>query len=99
MKSFKHLALNKTANKIVDRLDQFAKLKEIANRKNYPWKIAQLHTRIEEEYNFWKRKEPSQKLLDLERDLNFIRSQVGESNINKERVDLLTEKYGYGKSS
>lgn len=98
MKSFKQLALNKTADKIVSQLDHFAKLKEIANRKNYPWKISQLHTKIEEEYNLWKRKEPSQKLLDLEKDLIFIRSQLQECSVDKQRIDLLMEKYGYGKS-
>ena len=92
-KSIKQLGLSKTANSYVNRLDQFEKLKEIANRKNYPHKIKQLRSKIQEEYNFWTLKEPSRKLDDLTKDLIFIQSQI-ESNLNRERIDVLTEKYG-----
>lgn len=105
MKSFnKYLGITKTANKLVGRLEQFDKLKEIANRKNYPFKIRQLRNKIEEEYKFWERKDNTlnstkAKLTDLQRDLNFILSQEQECSIDKQRIDLLSEKYGYGKSN
>lgn len=96
MKSFKHLGISKTADKLVSRLDQLEKLKEIANRKNYPHKVKQLHTRIQEEFDFWNKKEPSAKLLDLKKDLIFIESQINSNTLDKQRIDLLTKKYGYG---
>lgn len=105
MKSFnKYLGITKTTNKLVGRLEQFDKLKEIANRKNYPFKIKQLRNKIEEEYGFWERKDSTlnstrAKLVDLQRDLNFILSQEQECSIDKQRIDLLSEKYGYGKSN
>lgn len=92
-KSIKGLGLSKIANSYVDRMDQFEKLKEIANRKNYPHKVKQLRSKIQDEYNFWTLKEPSRKLDDLTKDLIFIQSQI-ESNLNRERIDVLTEKYG-----
>ena len=92
-KSIKGLGLSKIANSYVDRIDQFEKLKEIANRKNYPHKVKQLRSKIQDEYNFWTLKEPSRKLDDLTKDLIFIQSQI-ESNLNRERIDVLTEKYG-----
>ena len=92
-KSIKGLGLSKIANSYVNRMDQFEKLKEIANQKNYPYKLKQLRSKIQEEYNFWTLKEPSRKLEDLTKDLIFIQSQV-ESNLNRERIDVLTEKYG-----
>jgi hypothetical protein len=95
----KHLGVNKIADKLVGRLEQFEKLKEIANRKNYPYKIKLLEEKIEEQYTFWEKKDHSQRLLDLEKDLIFIRSQKQECSIDKQRVDLLMEKYGYGKSN
>jgi hypothetical protein len=100
VKSFnKYSGINKTANKLVDRLEQFEKLKEIANRRNYPHKIKLLEEKIEEQYTFWKKKDHEQRLLDLEKDLIFIRSQRQECSIDKQRIDLLMEKYGYGKSN
>jgi hypothetical protein len=95
----KHLGVNKIADKLVGRLEQFEKLKEIANRKNYPHKIKLLEEKIEEQHTFWKRKDHSQRLLDLEKDLTFIRSQKQECSLDKQRIDLLIEKYGYGKSN
>ena len=74
MKSFnKYLGITKTTNKLLGRLEQFDKLKEIANRKNYPFKIKQLRNKIEEEYGFWERKDSTlnstrAKLVDLQRD-------------------------------
>ena len=92
-KSISQLGLNKTANSYVNRLDQFEKLKEIANRNNYPHKLKQLTARIQNEYDFWNTKNPSQKLEDITKDVIFIKSQT-ESNLNRERIDELIEKYG-----
>ena len=92
-KSIKNLGFFKIANTQVNRLEQFDKLKEIANRNNYPHKIKQLSAKIQEEYNFWNLKNPSQKLEDITKDLIFIKSQIHD-NFNKERIDVLIEKYG-----
>lgn len=92
-KSISQLGFSKIANTQVSRLEQFDKLKEIANRNNYPHKVKQLTARIQEEYNFWNAKNPTQKLEDITKDIIFIKSQV-ESNLNKERIDELIEKYG-----
>ena len=91
--SFKNLGLSKVANSFTGKLDQMEKLKEIANRNNYPHKIKQLSAKIQEEYNFWNLKNPSQKLEDITKDLIFIKSQTKDS-FNKERIDVLIEKYG-----
>ena len=69
------------------------KLKEIANRQNYPHKVKQLSAKIQEEYNFWNLKNPSQKLEDITKDLIFIKSQR-DSDPNRQRIDELIEKYG-----
>jgi hypothetical protein len=92
-KSISQLGFSKIANTQVNRLEQFDKLKEIANRNNYPHKVKQLTARITEEFNFWSKKNHSNKLEDLKKDLNFIQSQVNETT-NKSRIDLLMEKYG-----
>jgi hypothetical protein len=92
-KSFSQLGLAKVTNKFVDRLDQMEKLKELANRKNYPYKVKQLQSKIQSEYDFWNTKNPSQKLEDITKDVIFIQSQI-ESNLDRERIDILMEKYG-----
>ena len=92
-KSFSQLGLAKVTNKFVDRLDQMEKLKEIANQKNYPYKVKQLQSKIQSEYDFWNTKNPSQKLEDITKDVIFIQSQI-ESNLDRERIDILMEKYG-----
>ncbi len=92
-KSIKSLGLSKIANSYVDRMDQMEKLKEIANRKNYPHKVKQLSAKIQEEYNFWNLKNPSQKLEDITKDLIFIKS-IKEPALDKVRIDELIEKYG-----
>lgn len=92
-KSLKNLGLSKIANSFTDKLDQMEKLKEIANRNNYPHKIKQLSAKIQSEYDFWNLKNPSQKLEDITKDLIFIKSQTKDS-FNKERIDVLIEKYG-----
>jgi hypothetical protein len=91
--SFKQLGLSKIANTQVNRLEQFDKLKEIANRNNYPYKIKQLTAKIQEEYDFWNLKSPSRKLEDITRDLIFIKS-IKEPTLSKGRIDELVEKYG-----
>lgn len=92
-KSIKNLGLSKIANSYVDRMDQMEKLKQIATRNDYPSKVKKLTAKIQEEYNFWNLKNPSQKLEDITKDLIFIKSQVRD-DLNKERIDVLIEKYG-----
>ena len=92
-KSISQLGFFKIANAQVNRLEQFDKLKEIANRKNYPHKVKQLTAKIQQEYDFWNLKNPSRKLEDITRDLIFITS-VKEPNSHVERIDELIEKYG-----
>lgn len=95
-KLVKHLGLTRIADGYVNRLDQSQKLKEIANRKNYPYKVKLLHEKISKEYSFWHQKQnpDKQKLADVNRDLIFIESQMNQSEFNKERIDLLMSKYG-----
>jgi hypothetical protein len=91
-KSISQLGLFKIANTQVNRLEQFDKLKEIANRNNYPYKITELKKKVQEQYDFWNLKSSSQRLDDLTRDLIFIKSQT-DSSLNKERIDELMSKY------
>jgi hypothetical protein len=91
-KSISQLGFSKIANTQVNRLEQFDKLKEIANRNNYPYKVTELKKKIQEQYDFWNLKSPSQRLDDLNRDLIFIKSQT-DSNLDKERIDELMKKY------
>ena len=91
--SFKQLGLSKIANTQVNRLEQFDKLKEIANRNNYQYKIKQLTAKIQEEYDFWNLKDPSRKLEDIKKDLIFIKS-IKEPTLSKVKIDELIEKYG-----
>ena len=92
-KSIKSLGISKIANGYVNRLDQMEKLKEIANRQNYPHKVKQLSAKIQDEYNFWNLKNPSQKLEDITKDLIFIKSQIHD-NLDTKRIDVLMKKYG-----
>ena len=96
-KSIKHLGLTRIANGYVARLEQSQKLKEIANRNNYPHKVKLLREKITQEHNFWSDKENSseKKLLDIKKDLIFIESQLNKVDLNKERIDLLMSKYGF----
>jgi hypothetical protein len=91
--SLKNLGLGKAANKLVDRLDSFEKLKQVANKNNYPFKLKKLFERLTEEQDFWSRKGESPKLLDIQKDLNFITTQIGEERIDKVKVDSLLQKY------
>ena len=92
IKSIRSLGFSKIANGYVDRLDQMEKLKEIANRQNYPHKVTELKKKVQEQYDFWNLKSSSQRLDDLTRDLIFIKSQT-DSSLNKERIDELMSKY------
>ena len=92
-KSISQLGFSKIANTQVNRLEQFDKLKEIANRNNYPYKIKQLTAKIQEEYDFWNLKNPSRKLEDIKKDLIFIKS-IKDPTLSKVRIDELIEKYG-----
>jgi hypothetical protein len=91
--SLKKLGLGKAANKIVEHLDSFDKLKTVANKSNYPRKLKKLFERLTEEQSFWVRKGESPKLLDIEKDLNFITSQIGEEIIDRVKIDQLAQKY------
>ena len=91
-KSIKSSGISKIANGYVNRLDQMEKLKEIANRQNYPHKVTELKKKVQEQYDFWNLKSSSQRLDDLTRDLIFIKSQT-DSSLNKERIDELMSKY------
>jgi hypothetical protein len=92
----KNKNLSRIADDLVGRADKFQALRDIANRKNYPHKIKQLHIRISEEFEFWNKKDPSAKLLDLKKDCIFIESQLTETNLNKVRIDELCTKYNIG---
>ncbi len=97
-------SLDQASTKLLSRLDQFSKLREIANKKNYPYKINQIHAKVLEEYKFWTRKESINtsmvKLADLKKDLIFIESQLNATEPDKKRIDILAEKYSisYGKA-
>ena len=68
----KHLGLNRAADGLLNNQDKFQQFKDIANRRNYPYKVKKLQERITEEHDFWSKKNPSQKLLDIKKDLTFI---------------------------
>jgi len=90
-------SLGRTGDKLLSRLDQSSKLREIANKKSYPYKVNQVHKKILEEYNFWTSKSLTStspfKLADLRKDLMFIESQLDINNLDKSRIDILAEKY------
>lgn len=95
----KHKSLDRVADKMLNQSNLMYKLADLANRKNYPGKLKKLEEKVQEELKLWERKEPTAKLLDLKKDMNFIQSQRNETNPDKERVDLLITKYSisYGK--
>lgn len=95
--SIKRSNLTKLTDKLLNDQSKFDQLRAIANKKNYSHKVKLLHARISEEYDFWSsKKNPTQKLLDLDKDRTFIESQVNSENLDKARIDLLTEKYNIG---
>ena len=89
--------LNRAGDKLISRLDQFSMLREIANKRNYSYKVDQIHKKVSEEYEFWTRKQSTNvsifKLVDLKEDLKYIETQLNATDINKHRVDILAEKY------
>ena len=91
--SISQLGFSKIANTQVNRLEQFDKLKEIANRNNYSYKVKLLTEKIQNEFNFWVKKNHSNRLADLEKDLIFIKS-ITEPALSKDRINVLMEKYG-----
>ena len=86
-------SLNRVADKLINDSDRFKRLQELGNRKNYPNKVKRLTAKITEEFDFWSKKNPSQKLEDIRKDLIFIQS-VKEPTLSKDRIDILMEKYG-----
>lgn len=92
----KNKNLSRIADDLVERADKFQALRDIANRKNYPVQIKQLTLKIQEQYDFWVKKPSSSRLIDLERDLNFIKTQLEATEINKVRIDELSTKYNIG---
>ena len=48
---------------------------------------------LTEEQDFWNRKGESPKLVDIQRDLNFITSQIGEERVDTVKIDQLVQKY------
>lgn len=87
------LNTTKLADQYLSRLETADKLKAIANRSNYPYKVSKLLEKIQTEHEFWKIKSPSPKLEDLKKDLTFILKQK-ESVTDSRKIDLLIEKYG-----
>jgi len=85
--------LNRVADKLINDSGRFKRLQELGNRKNYPNKAKRLSAKIQEEFDFWSKKNPSQKLEDLKKDLTFIQS-IKEPTLSKDRIDTLMEKYG-----
>ena len=71
----------------------FDQLRELGNRNHYPSKLKKLEEKISGELEFWEKKGPSARLADLERDMKFIEKQKGEPFFDKEKIDLLTNKY------
>ena len=89
----KHAGLGKVTDKLTNRLDSFEKLKQVANKNNYPFKLKKLFERLSEEFDFWSRKGESPKLDDITKDLNFVLDQVAQEVVDRVRVDQLSQKY------
>ena len=93
-------SLERAATKLLNSYNKFEQLKELGNRKNYPNKLIKLEERLSSEIALWKRKGPSAKLTDLQKDLDFVEKQKNELFFDKEKIDLLANKYsiGYGEN-
>jgi hypothetical protein len=85
--------LERKATELLKSLSKFDQLKELGNRNHYPSKLKKLEEKIGSELDFWKRKGPSARLSDLERDMDIVQKQKKELFIDKEKIDLLTSKY------
>lgn len=88
----KKLGTARLADQYLNRLETSDKLRAIANRSNYTYKVKRLSEKIQNEHDFWSAKSPSPKLLDLKKDLNFILEQ--KSTLDTKKIDLLMYKYG-----
>lgn len=85
--------------------DKAAKIAEVAKSFNdrkapYPKKVEALKQKLLEEYKFWSTKTVNfskPRLDEVERDTNFVKSIQHRtdklSSVEKERVDLLINKY------
>lgn len=85
--------LEKFANELVKKDDMFTQLKKLGNKKNYPYKLQRLQEKISTEVELFERKNHTQKLVDLQKDLKFVLSQISSQDIDKTRVDELAIKY------
>jgi hypothetical protein len=89
--------LESLSDKLLERDSYFQKLKNLSTQKNYTYKLTKIKERLLEELQLWERKNPSAKLLDLQKDLNFLNTQTDEKNLDKYRIDILSQKYSiYG---
>jgi hypothetical protein len=89
--------LESLSDKLLERDSYFQKLKNLSTSKNYTYKLTKIRERLLEELQLWERKNPSAKLLDLQKDLNFLNTQTDEKNLDKYRIDILSQKYSiYG---
>lgn len=89
-------ALQKLATKLLCAKTNFEKLKEIGNRNNYPVKVQKLKQRLTEDYKFWSKRGPSERLSDIERDMNYLTPLLNKTTFNlKEmnRIDQLIKKH------
>ena len=91
------IKLESLSDKILERDTYFQRLKDLSLSKNYPAKVKKIKEKLQEELDLFKRKGHSTKLVDLEKDLNFLNTQIDESNLDKFRIDTLSQKYSiYG---
>lgn len=97
----KHRSLDRIADKMLNQTNLMHKLANLAGRKNYPGKLKKLQEKIQAEVELWERKEPSAKLNDLRKDLNFVQSQIDQAVTDKDKIDQLISKYSisYGESN
>jgi hypothetical protein len=89
-------SLESAATRLLNNYEKFNKLKELGNRNHYPTKLKKLEERLITEVSFWEKKNPSPKLEDLKKDLSFVQKQKDVPFFDKERIDLLTNKYSIG---
>lgn len=89
-------SLESVADKLLRDYEKFSRLKELGNRNHYPTKLKKLEERLISEINFWSKKNPSPMLEDLKKDLTFVEKQKEVPFLDKERIDLLTNKYSIG---
>jgi hypothetical protein len=89
-------ALSRLADKLLNGKGSYDKLKEIGNKRNYPYKVQKLKQRLTEEYKFWVAKGSGNRLQDVEKDVKYISSMLDKDTFSKEdkaKIDQLTQKY------